>query len=118
MKNRIREFRAWNGEEFVFDFTITTEGECLYSGDVKKWVVTEFFGLYDKYGKKLYEGDINEKGHFLKFNLLHNCFGWFGLNGYKEDILSDYIDNNGKFTYLHSQYKKIGNIFQNEELIL
>lgn len=117
MKNRIREYRAWDGEKFIYDFSITTEGQCLYSGEIYPWPITEFFGLHDQDGKKLFEGDINEHGHVLKFNVLHNCFGWFSINGFRKEILSDYHDKRGNYTYLHDQVKKSGNIFENQNLM-
>lgn len=79
--------------------------------------VGQFTGLTDKNGKEVYENDVNDKGEILKWNVIHNCFGWFTQGGFKRHILSEVYDHKGELTTPHISEAIIGNIHENPELL-
>lgn len=80
-------------------------------------IIMQFTGLKDINGKEVYEGDINHQGYVIRWNQLHNCFGWFNSNGFISEILSDVYDNKGELTYYHLNCPILGNINENPELL-
>lgn len=77
----------------------------------------QFTGLKDKKGFEVYEGDINHKGYVIKWNQLHNCFGWFNKNGFVSEIISNPYDNEGNISFYKIDCEIIGNIHENPELL-
>lgn len=77
----------------------------------------QFTGLLDKNGKEVYEEDVNDNGEVIKWNCLHNCYGWFNKAGMKRYILSEVYDNEGNMTRPYVNDKIIGNTIENPELL-
>lgn len=135
--NREIKFRAWDNKNqkwlLGYDYPnlggFSMFGECILMGE---WghVVTSFMfekddkklsdlrlmqftGLKDKNGKEIYEGDI------LKFNN-HNCKVIWQSNSC--EWMLQQVDTEGKgymsFEYRYrTDYKIIGNIYENQELL-
>lgn len=98
--------RFWNGEEFEFE-------EYLVSPET----ISEFSGLTDKNGKKIFEGDIVAGAvHWLE--RMKNGFvafkdGSFGLIWYRGEV-----EQFNPFTSMcNVEYEVIGNIHDNPELL-
>jgi len=112
------EFRAWCIEEKRMYSVLTmeqinTKHWHIYSqqGDVfsiNQVILTQFTGLYDKNGNKIYEGDILEfrgsKG-VIKWDNEYSRF----IITYVEYILGDKIENSFSIV--------LGNIFQNVDIL-
>lgn len=80
--------------------------------------IGQFTGLTDKNGNKIFEKDINQNGLVIKWNQLHNCFGWFSKKGFEKEILSDHVDDKGNNTnYYLSDIEIVGNYIDNPELL-
>lgn len=109
-------------EEPYFRLLLSNNGK-VYNSEVDLWYdpneryyVEQYTGLLDKKGNEVYEGDINQQGLFIKWNQLHNCFGWFNRNGFISEILSNVYDSKGNISNYHIDSEIIGNIHQNPEL--
>ena len=91
--------RFWNSEEFKFE-------EHLVAPES----VSEYTGLTDKNGTKIFEGDIL-KGmgglHRVYFDISLACFEWAKINGNWHESFSGFAD----------EYEIIGNIHDNPELL-
>jgi uncharacterized phage protein (TIGR01671 family) len=91
------------------------------NGDVtdlsNRFVLLQYTGLKDKNGKEIYDGDIMENSLIIKWNQLHNCFGYFSNNGFVKEILSNVYDSKGNLTYCYVGFEIIGNIYENPELL-
>lgn len=80
--------------------------------------IGQYTGLTDKNGTKIFEKDINQNGLVIKWNQLHNCFGWFSKKGFEKEILSDNVDDKGNITNCYlSDIEIIGNYIDNPELL-
>jgi len=142
--NREVKFRVWTGEEMITPPKITigagSAAELIQidlDGDLSlrnaygldgfgknptfdepiKYELMQYTGLKDAAEKNVYENDIDEMGREIKWNCLHNCWGWFKNGHYESDILSDVEDNYGRTTEPHIGTKIIGNSFENPELL-
>lgn len=74
--------------------------------------VGQFTGLYDKNGKKIYEGDIYRYIDPAGYESINECSWCYGGNFQGFDFSSFRIDNNKL-----SEIEVIGNIHDNPELI-
>ena len=89
----------WDSEEFAFaQYFVIPES------------ISEFTGLTDKNGKKIFEGDIL-KGmgglYRVYFDISLSCFEWAKINGNWQETFSGFAD----------EYEIIGNIHDNSELL-
>ncbi len=124
------KFRAWNGfkmykpllleqnEERLF---VQTGSKGIFRGDTNKQILSQFTGLQDENGKDIYEGDILEvlapymdKPERYKVEWRGEySYPAFDLDGFESEMngLSEVIET-GDYNY-----KVIGNIFENPELL-
>jgi uncharacterized phage protein (TIGR01671 family) len=114
------KFRAWDkscnkmrGINGIQDcFSLRSDGICN-----EDYILMQYTGLKDKNGKEIFEGDIIENSLIIKWNQLHNCFGYFSNNGFVKEILSNVYDSKGNLTYCHIGFEIIGNIYENQEFL-
>lgn len=130
MKNRPFEFRAWDGEKLVYDFTVarpqlcdvlkilTDEEFAKQTYGVKQWKVNQYSGMKDINGVKIFEMDIiqvDSSGNLMNRLVL-----------FKNGAFSHHSSRNSparKGNKLYSQmiFKTdvvvIGNGFENPELL-
>lgn len=83
---------------------------------------TEFTGLLDKNGVEIYESDLVETldGVFqVSWNQLHCAWCLFQNGMMKNDIIADWINDDGSTPkrWEKKEFKVIGNVFQNPELL-
>ena len=122
LANRLFKFRVWDSvdkEMTPFDKIRILPNETmmyeLFTEERYNWM--QFTGLKDKTRKDVYEGDITENGFIIKWNSLHNCWGYFTINGFKKEILSEIYTPKGRLTHCHIPEKIVGNVFQNFSLL-
>lgn len=112
--NRPIEFRGWHKTNgWCGAFSIHQSGFVDYgSGWMNpkdaNMIITQFTGLLDKHGKKIFEGDIvrydsDTKPHIIEYKKNEWCEDGF-YSGYLTYFTSD-------------QYEVIGNVFENSELL-
>lgn len=70
----------------------------------------QFIGLKDKNGKEIYEGDIFDSPAKIKFKVVWYIDGWFYQNVKDEKPIGHLIE-------VAKDWKIIGNIYENPELI-
>ena len=113
----------------IFDIRISSQNPFVGSSwfDIDKKTISQFTGLLDKNGTKIFEGDIVEwnDGGYWRFAVVEimpdirfNC----GQIGTVKGILNtgnDHVFKFGSFAYedTHNHLKVIGNIFDNPELL-
>jgi len=122
--NRKIEFRAWDGEFwYQWDKTLI-EDEWLFIREkstnksftqiCKLWddeslTIVEFTGLIDKNGKKIYEGDIVQRG-VITFSRGKFTGTYYDGNGNLSDDWEDDL-------YQENNIEVLGNIYENSELL-
>ena len=109
------DFRAWDGTSMIYDMCMTVD-----MGDGKNFVVNfhtwpdyiflQYIGLSDKFGKKIYEGDI-----------VQDVSGWIG---YGEKIraveyweATFYPFDGSDYGFDCDECVIIGNIYENPRII-
>lgn len=130
MKQRELKFRAWDKEEKKFVRRVledrmptqnTREGFKLKS----RFILTQYTGFKDCKGKPIYEGDILQWGYKNDSQIFtaQVCFGHhsvgsdsWGIELYTVGFFLEFYDK-GISGIDKRNYKKIGNIFQNPELL-
>ena len=79
-------------------------------------ILMQFTGLKDKNGKEIYEFDLRENGHIVKWNTLHCCWGWFDeIGNFKEELMGNGFIELGIID--ETDYEIIGNIHENPNLL-
>jgi uncharacterized phage protein (TIGR01671 family) len=131
MKNRIIRFRVWDkGLNIYLNNDNNEDKNELYGNPLslieqafgnlgKRYILQQFTGLKDKKGKEIYEGDIisfenpfHEKVYTVNFG--EGCFE--GYHGYTGIVLDDYEEARTNQQDA-SQWKIVGNVFENPELL-
>lgn len=122
LANRFFKFRVWDladKEMTPFEKIRILPSETMMHELFieERYVWMQFTGLKDKNKKEVYEGDITENGFIIKWNSLHNCWGYFSINGFKKEILSETYTPKGRLTHCHIPEKIVGNVFQTPNLL-
>ena len=109
--NRLLKFRVWDNVDYMsspFTLQDVQERKIEFTPDC---VVMQFIGLFDKDGKEIFEGDIVSSGdkdscvvEYVGDTFMRHVIRW--------DLRNQYYPFRS-----HHQYKIIGNIFQNPELL-
>lgn len=117
MMDRLK-FRVWNKKKTTYDvpdyasrYLIDEDGDlCIsieYDGEsyvnMKDYIVQQCTGLKDKNDNLIYEGDIVEN--------------WSGSEPVIWDNEFKVEHDSARFSIMHDDYKVIGNIFENPELL-
>lgn len=110
------DYRQWYSQICQKMFILTKTG-CE---EVRYETVGQFTGLYDRYGKEIYESDIveTERGRLCVVE-------WFSSNSYQGwDLKPIYTEENLKyeaprlpFLWKKDYIKVVGNIYDNPELL-
>lgn len=115
------KFRAWDKEVNHMYYnsghvSIDMKGHCFNLQTGVQLEPLLFTGLRDKNGKKIYEGDIVE---FINHRYYHGNYEVRFCNG-SFDVHSENENGNPNTDYLydyHNDYKVVGNIYENLELL-
>lgn len=135
--NRIIKFRVWDGKEMRFPPPLgewdDSDQYHFFSYNKKPSVIMQFTGLKDKNGKEIWEGDIVVKSGYLWFDegkpnyrgtvewiysqwqVVAHCVNSEkrGISdGANEGLNDDGVEEGNK-----SEWKVIGNIYENPELV-
>ena len=127
MNNRVIKFRAWSISRkkwekkmglYFDDGQIGDFSECIHNCDnIKDYIIQQFTGFLDKNSKEIYEGDI-VRYDFHYCNAIYTKVAEVGFS----TLLGSFsplplIPINGS-VQSNKNYKVIGNIFENPELLL
>lgn len=115
------EFRAWNGESWIYSECISKDNDIwriLNHEDDEWWACLEpqqYTSLQDEKGKEIYEGDI-VKFHYKKNIYKIGPVVWNDLFGSWDIDCTDFVayKSLGQFK---SVSEVIGNIYENPELL-
>src|SRR5882762_3646451 len=124
--NRFK-FRCWDifTEKFLDNFFISNDGKIRYGSvsdelqlEKKGYIIMQWIGLEDRYGKNVYENDIIKYPDYYDGDIFKKS----GLAVVKYDEVSFYaIDNNlgmhSLWDIIINNGEIIGNIFENPELM-
>ena len=127
------KFRAWNQKqkEMIYshrgNYMIELDCKCLqfidvtakYCNPIPEAILLQFTGLKDKNGKEIYEGDIVKiTGHYEHDTFVENTVGYIeffeGMWIISKD--GEYVDDLHS-NVINDRVEKIGNKFENTELI-
>ena len=127
LKQRPIEFRLWNKEQRTFwpfnlDMLFSQDYSRIGGDDMNGMVITQFTGLLDKNGKKIFEGDIvRRKSSNFVISFENGAFcGDYGLGKFPigwEAHMTDYEDCDIQDSVWNKRCKVIGNIFETPKLI-
>ena len=106
------------GDEWSADYIITTKDELEDNMMIRERVIPEtvgqYTGLTDKYGTKIFEGDIVEGAGFTPDDCGYGTIRWddgaFEIDGY--NIVCTFHEH-----YYSNEFEVIGNIHDNPELL-
>lgn len=129
MENREIEFRAWNKDKkkWIYeDFLISENGLNIYTGytcDRLNAEISQYTGLKDKNGKKVFEGDIltfrtrnlEAKQYLAKVTYeIPMCAFSFNAKREDETIYHEWLMDS---QWDNKTLEIIGNIYENPELL-
>lgn len=117
------KFRSWvKGEsKMIYDFDELPNNAL---SETDEYILMQYTGLKDKNGKEIYEGDILESKYggigVVKY---HKNWGAFyysmvtGTDEYRQIVPMMSSDPFSGFDAVKKQYEKVGNIYENPELL-
>lgn len=121
---RVIKFRVWDCElkEMIYD----AQDESGYESDgftdflhqESRYKVMQFTGLLDKSGKEIYEGDILAINNIsnIKYEVRFGNYEPYGSNERQQGFYL-YDDSDNSTIPLTENYKIVGNIYENPELL-
>jgi hypothetical protein len=118
------KFRAWDDKQIVLDWFYVDEGNGHLIPSQRQHhavVLMQYTGLKDKNGKEIYEGDVVMSPSGVRevaWNQLHLSWGLWTNGGQHENMLADWINDDGTAPkeWEDKSLEVIGNIYENPEL--
>lgn len=129
-EGRTVKFRFWNvskktmivdnpklfisGNGYIWKFKDHFDIDFMFYKN-NKLIPLQWTGLLDKNSKEVYEGDILDNKTVIVFD---NLFGRFGFTEYDINAIPNWVWSNSFNSENIKDFKVIGNIYQNPELLI